>query len=277
LKNKLKKSNSLSQDKVRPAKLRLHIFRLTGFALGLSLLLTLFALLVVGLPPGLTNRIIARAQAAGIPLQVESIRLSPHRGWVLKNFRLYSTSPDDLPPLAPEPEPVIDVPHDAGGLAGRISARLGAHPYPILVVGGFLETFGFVAFTYGKYQGARIAFHSVPKYAGGEYVQPLESVGSDELQVDSSGCIRVLPDDVVAIWDWLDVGDTVIVTTVRDRSSWVRNLEAYPLAAVWMNGSSRSATAQLSQLPGLHVAVLKLSETTAPSALAPGASTMASV
>jgi hypothetical protein len=99
LKNKLKKSNSLSQDKVRPAKLRLHIFRLTGFALGLSLLLTLFALLVVGLPPGLTHRIIARAQAAGIPVQVDSIRLSPHRGWVLNNFRLYSTSPDDLQPL----------------------------------------------------------------------------------------------------------------------------------------------------------------------------------
>ncbi len=61
------------------------------------------------------------------------------------------------------------------------------------------------------------------------------------------------------------VGDTVIVTTVRQRSSWVRNLEAFPLAAVWMNGTSRSATAQLSKLPGLHVAVLKLSETTAPS------------
>ena len=61
------------------------------------------------------------------------------------------------------------------------------------------------------------------------------------------------------------VGDTVIVTTVRARSSWVRNLEASPLAAVWMNGASRSATAQLSQFPGLHVAVLKLSETTAPS------------
>ena len=36
----------------------------------------------------------------------------------------------------------------------------------------------FVAFTYGKYQGARIAFHSVPKYPSGEYVQPLDSVGT---------------------------------------------------------------------------------------------------
>lgn len=71
----------------------------------------------------------------------------------------------------------------------------------------------FVAFTYGKYQGARIAFHSVPRYADGEFVQPLESVGSPDRYGDSSGCIRVLPDDAVLIWDWLDVGDKVIVTT----------------------------------------------------------------
>lgn len=71
----------------------------------------------------------------------------------------------------------------------------------------------FVAFTYGKYQGARIAFHSIPKYADGEYVQPLDSVGSPELHGDSSGCIRVLPDDAELIWSWLDVGDTVVVVS----------------------------------------------------------------
>jgi hypothetical protein len=71
----------------------------------------------------------------------------------------------------------------------------------------------FVAFTYGKYQGARIAFHSVPTYANGEYVQPLDSVGSDELRGDSSGCIRVLPDDAQMIWDHLDIGDTVVVAS----------------------------------------------------------------
>ncbi len=71
----------------------------------------------------------------------------------------------------------------------------------------------FVAFTYGKYQGARIAFHSVPKDADGEYVQPLDSVGSDELRGDSSGCIRVLPDDAQKIWDHLAIGDTVIVAS----------------------------------------------------------------
>ncbi len=71
----------------------------------------------------------------------------------------------------------------------------------------------FVAFTYGKYQGARIAFHSIPKYSNGEYVQPLDSVGTQELFGDSSGCIRVLPEDAEMIWNWLDIGDTVKVVT----------------------------------------------------------------
>jgi hypothetical protein len=69
----------------------------------------------------------------------------------------------------------------------------------------------FVAFTKGKYKGARIAFHSVPKYANGEYVQPLDSVGTPEQHGASAGCIRVLPDDAVMIWDYLAVGDQVRV------------------------------------------------------------------
>jgi hypothetical protein len=71
----------------------------------------------------------------------------------------------------------------------------------------------FVAFTHGKNRGARIAFHSVPRYADGEFVQPLDSVGTQELWGDSAGCIRVLPDDAELIWSWLDVGDTVSVIT----------------------------------------------------------------
>ncbi|MFM8311561.1 MAG: L,D-transpeptidase family protein [Ilumatobacteraceae bacterium] len=69
----------------------------------------------------------------------------------------------------------------------------------------------FVAFTRGKYQGARIAFHSVPKYSDGSWVQPLESVGTQEYFGASAGCIRVLPDDAVRIWDWLSIGDLVRV------------------------------------------------------------------
>jgi peptidoglycan hydrolase-like protein with peptidoglycan-binding domain len=71
----------------------------------------------------------------------------------------------------------------------------------------------FVAFTYGEYQGARIAFHSVPRYADGGFVQPLDSVGTEALFGESSGCIRLLPDDAERMWAWLDVGDTVTVVT----------------------------------------------------------------
>ena len=71
----------------------------------------------------------------------------------------------------------------------------------------------FVAFTYGKYRGARIAFHSIPKYADGTYVQSLDSVGTQQLFGDSSGCIRVLPEHAEMIWNWLDIGDTVKVIT----------------------------------------------------------------
>ncbi len=71
----------------------------------------------------------------------------------------------------------------------------------------------FVAFTRGKYQGARIAFHSIPKYEDGSFIQPLDTVGSAEWHGDSAGCIRVLPDDAVRVWDWLGVGDTVTVVS----------------------------------------------------------------
>jgi drug/metabolite transporter (DMT)-like permease len=56
---------------------------------------------------------------------------------------------EELPPLAPEPGPVVDVRPAVDGRAGRIAARLSAHPYRILVIGGALESTGFIAFTYG--------------------------------------------------------------------------------------------------------------------------------
>ena len=79
--------------------------------------------------------------------------------------------------------------------------------------GEYSEMTHFVAFTYGKYQGARIVFHSIPTYPNGEFIQPLDSVGTSALHGASSGCIRVLPDDAELIWNWLDVGDTVTVVT----------------------------------------------------------------
>jgi hypothetical protein len=81
------------------------------------------------------------------------------------------------------------------------------------LTGQYSEMTHFVAFTRGKYQGARIAFHSVPTYRDGSWVQPLESVGTPERYGDSSGCIRVLPDDAVAIWDFLSIGGDVTVVS----------------------------------------------------------------
>ena len=68
----------------------------------------------------------------------------------------------------------------------------------------------FVAFTRGKYRGARIAFHSVPVWrSNGALLQPLASVGDGARRGGSAGCLRVLPDDAVRVWDWLDMGDEV--------------------------------------------------------------------
>lgn len=69
----------------------------------------------------------------------------------------------------------------------------------------------FVAFTRGKYEGARVAFHAVPRFGDGSLAQPVESVGTQAYFGASSGCIRVRPEDAVAIWDHLAVGDEVHV------------------------------------------------------------------
>ncbi len=83
----------------KPFRKILHLLRLVGFTLALLILLFLFHLLTLGLPDQLTQKIAREARKKGLPVQIESIRLSPHRGWVLQNVRLYSQSPDDLKPL----------------------------------------------------------------------------------------------------------------------------------------------------------------------------------
>jgi L,D-transpeptidase-like protein len=81
-------------------------------------------------------------------------------------------------------------------------------------LGGHYSTMThFVAFTRGENTGARIAFHTLPVLRNGEYVQPLDSVGSEERHGDSAGCIRVLPEQGQVVWDWLEVGDEVRVIT----------------------------------------------------------------
>ncbi len=79
------------------------------------------------------------------------------------------------------------------------------------ISGSYSTMTHFVAFTRGKYQGARIAFHSMPKDSNGNYLMPLDTLGNPDYRGQSSGCIRVHPDDAAKIWDWLGQGDEVRV------------------------------------------------------------------
>ena len=54
------------------------------------------------------------------------------------------------------------------------------------------------------------------------------------------------------------VGDTIVVSTIRDDSQWIRNLEHHPFADVWVAGRPRPATATVVRLPGATVAHLRL-------------------
>jgi hypothetical protein len=71
----------------------------------------------------------------------------------------------------------------------------------------------FVAFATGRYSGARIGFHAVPRAGGSEYLQAFDSVGQLDWWGASAGCIRARPTDARRIWNWLAVGDPVIVLT----------------------------------------------------------------
>lgn len=86
----------------------------------------------------------------------------------------------------------------------RASSRFGGH---------LSKMTHFVAFARGEETGARVAFHTVPVLNNGDYVQPLASVGTLMQRGDSSGCIRVLPEQGQVIWDWLQTGDEVHVVT----------------------------------------------------------------
>lgn len=71
----------------------------------------------------------------------------------------------------------------------------------------------FVAFARGIHTGARVGFHAVPRSGSFVYFQPFESVGQLERRGESAGCVRLLPQDAVLVWDWLSVGDPVVVVS----------------------------------------------------------------
>ena len=53
-------------------------------------------------------------------------------------------------------------------------------------------------------------------------------------------------------------GNTVMVSTVRGNSQWLRNAEASPDVNVWLHGNERSGVAAVRRLPGLDVALVHL-------------------
>ncbi len=52
-------------------------------------------------------------------------------------------------------------------------------------------------------------------------------------------------------------GDTVVVSTVRSNSLWLKNIEADNRVGVWLNGSRRTGTAMVTRGP-LNTAVIRL-------------------
>jgi hypothetical protein len=119
------------------------------------------------------------------------------RAWLCDSGQIVSTFPMTSAWTMPDPGTYAVYAKDMNA-----SSNFGGH---------FSTMTHFVAFTYGKNTGARVAFHSMPVLTSGEFVQPLESVGDRSRRGESSGCIRVLPDDAVRIWDSLAIGDAVVV------------------------------------------------------------------
>lgn len=54
------------------------------------------------------------------------------------------------------------------------------------------------------------------------------------------------------------LGSTILVSTVRSNSQWVKNLEAEPQVKVWVGGTKRSATASVVSTSPLTVVSLTL-------------------
>jgi hypothetical protein len=107
---------------------------------------------------------------------------------------------------------------------------------------------------------ARVAFRAINQVVGplaraGTLSPP--PVGSGLVVLETTGRSSGLPRQVPLAATRL--GDTVLVSTVRADSQWVRNLEADPSAGVWIRGRRRAATAAVRRGP-LNVVRLQLDD-----------------
>jgi lipoprotein-anchoring transpeptidase ErfK/SrfK len=65
-----------------------------------------------------------------------------------------------------------------------------------------------VRFTYGPDTKSPIGFHSIPRYYDGSRMHPVSSLG---LPIATGGCIRMADEDAKAVYDFMNVGDLVVV------------------------------------------------------------------
>ena len=65
-----------------------------------------------------------------------------------------------------------------------------------------------VRFTYGPDTKSPIGFHSIPRYYDGSRMHPVSSLG---LPIATGGCIRMADKDAKAVYDFMNVGDLVVV------------------------------------------------------------------
>jgi deazaflavin-dependent oxidoreductase (nitroreductase family) len=107
---------------------------------------------------------------------------------------------------------------------------------------------------------ARVAFQALNQVVGplarAGALSPLP-IGSGLVVLETTGRSSGLPRQVPLAATRL--GDTVLVSTVRADSQWVRNLEADPSAGLWIRGRRRAATAAVRRGP-LNVVRLQLDD-----------------
>ena len=82
-------------------------------------------------------------------------------------------------------------------------------------------------------------------------------IGLGAVVLESTGRVSGEPREVPLVG--LRVGDRVVVSTVRDSSQWIKNLEADDAAAVWYCGRRHDAMASVKRGP-LNLVTLDVDE-----------------